>query len=121
MKRLIMITLALCMLAPLTLAWQNQDFSWVPPTENTDGSPLADSDIGSYNIYCDGSLLGTVTNTDGTDEWTSPDGSLSPGTHVCSATTINTDGVEGPESNSANFIVPPSVPGAPSQFTVTLQ
>jgi hypothetical protein len=111
--------MAVLVLVPLTVTWGDdvKTFNWTPPTQNTNGTPLSDAEIGSYNIYCNGTLLGTVPNTGGTDTWTSP--ILAAGDYTCEASTINTAGTEGPRSNQVNFTVDPSVPGAPENFTVT--
>lgn len=112
--------LALILLLPLTvtLADGSKTFQWTPPTQYVDGTPLNDADIASYNIYCNGSLLANVTNTGGTDVYES--GLLPTGTYSCTATTVTVEGVESAESNSTNFTVDPSVPEAPSGFTVIL-
>jgi hypothetical protein len=117
MKRLIVLFL---LGSPLVFGYQNKTFNWTPPNSYTDGSPLPQSEIASYNIYCNGSLLGSVINTAGTDVWTSPDGSLPPGNYVCYATTVGTDAAESGPSNSVNFIVDPLIPGAPVGLTVQL-
>ncbi len=104
--------------SPLVFAVEPKTFDWIPPTQNTDGSPLSDAEIASYNIYCNQVVLGNVPNTGGTDTWTSPP--LPEGTYDCWATTIAINGEESPNSNSVNFIVDPSVPGAPTNFSVSL-
>jgi hypothetical protein len=112
--------------SPVVFAYQNKTFLWQPPTQNTDGSPLLDSEIAAYNIFCKETaasaptLLGTVTNTGNTTQWTSPDGSLPPGTYDCHATTIRNDGVESGDSNTVNFTVPASTPEPPTGFSVTI-
>ncbi len=112
--------------SPVVFAYQNKTFSWTPPTQNTDGSPLLDSEISSYNIFCaeigapQATLLGTVTNTGNTTQWTSPDGSLPPGTYDCFATTLRNDGAESERSNTVNFSVPQSTPSRPTGFSVTI-
>lgn len=118
LKRLIMVLVSGIMIAPLVFAIAPKTFSWVPPTEYVDGAPLPDDEIASYNIYCNSVLLANVPNTGGTNTWTSdplPDGSYS-----CFATTIAVNGEESDPSNSANFTVLPSKPGAPTTFTVEL-
>lgn len=118
MKKFAKIIVAFLLIAPLVFAGAPKTFDWVPPTQNTDGTPLSDAEIGSYNIYCNQVLLGNQPNTGGTDTWTSPP--LPAGTYDCHATTLGTNGEESPNSNSVNFIVDPSVPGAPTNFSVSL-
>ena len=115
MKKLL---LCLLLCAPLTFAVEPKDFNWIPPTQYENGQPLPDDEIASYNIYCNGSLLGNVPNTGGTDSWTSDP--LSDGTYDCHATTVATNGEESVPSVAINFTVAPSKPKAPTNFSVTL-
>ena len=62
-----------------------------PPTERTDGTPLALSEIAEYNWLVDGSLDGTSTACLYTV--TRPDG-----IYTVTATTMDTGGLTGPES-----------------------
>lgn len=120
------IIVAIIVASPVLFAFQNKTFTWTPPTQNTDGSPLIDSEIASYNIFCaevnatQATLLGTVTNTGNTNQWTSPDGSLPPGTYDCFATTVRNDGAESGRSNTINFSVPQATPDPPTGFSVTI-
>jgi hypothetical protein len=114
--RKLLYCLILC--APLVFAVQPKTFDWTPPIQNTDGTPLADGEIASYNIFCNAVLLGNVPNTGGTDTWTSPP--LPAGTYDCHATTVAINGEESDASNSVNFIVDPSKPEAPTGFSVSL-
>ena len=109
-----------CMLlcSQLVFAIESKTFTWVPPTQNTDSTPLLDSEIASYNIYCNAVLLGNAPNTGGTDTWLSPP--LPQGSYTCHATTIATNGEESDASNVVNFTVDPSKPEAPSNFSVVL-
>jgi len=122
-KRLILLLL-IC--SPVLFAFQNKTFTWTPPTQNDDGSPLLDSEIASYTIFCaevnapSATLLGTVTNTGNTTQWTSPDGSLPPGTYDCFAHTVRNDGAESGRSNTVNFLVPQATPDPPTGFSVTI-
>lgn len=117
MKYLIRLIALIC-LSPLVLAVETKTFDWTPPTQNTDGTVLTDAEILSYNIFCNALLLSNVVNTGGTDSFTS--GPLPAGSYVCHATTIATNGEESAASNTINFIVDLSVPGAPTGFSVTL-
>lgn len=113
------IVLAVLLVLPLTATWGDGTvtLNWTPPIQNEDGSPLADADIAGYNVYCNGSLLVNVPNTGGTDSWGS--GLLPTGDYTCTARTLNTEGVESVDSNTVNFTVDPSVPGAPTGLSVT--
>lgn len=109
---------SLLLIAPLAFAGPPKTFEWTPPTQNTDGTPLADNEIASYNIYCNQVVLGNVPNTGGTDSWTSPP--LPTGDYTCSATCIAVNGEESANSNTINFTIDPSMPGSPNNFSITL-
>lgn len=104
--------------APLVFAVEPKTFDWTPPTQNSDGTVLTDAEIASYNIFCNSVLLGNVINTGGTDTFTSAP--LPAGDYICHATTVRDDGQESLPSNSVNFTVDLSIPGAPTNFSVTL-
>lgn len=114
MKRILIF---ICLLASgFAYAQAAKTFSWTPPTEYDDGTVLPDSDIASYNLTCNGTLLANIPNSGGTDTYVS--GTLAPGDYSCSATTVAANGQESLASNTANFTVDPLVPGAPTGFTV---
>lgn len=59
--------------APLTFSFENASLSWTPPTTRNDGAPMANTEIGRYDIYCwqdplqtDIAQVGSVANTVGT-------------------------------------------------------
>jgi hypothetical protein len=110
--------IALLLISPLVFAVESKTFNWTPPVQNTDGTPLADAEIASYNIFCNAVLLGNVVNTGSTDTWVSPP--LPAGSYNCHATTVAVSGEESDASNAVNFTVAPSKPEAPSNFSVTL-
>ena len=108
--------LALLLLSPLVFGAGGKLFTWTPPTERIDATPLPDSEIDSYKIYCDGdaNAIWTQTNQPGPDEqWQAPDGTFALGSHSCHATTIDTGGLESDPSNTVNFTVSPERPKAP--------
>ncbi len=109
--------LALLLVSSLVLAQTpGKTFTWTPPTEREDNTPLADSEIASYSIYCDGSAtpIWTQTNQPGADEiWASPAGTFALGDHSCHATTIDTGGRESGPSNAVPFSVTLANPKAP--------
>ena len=91
-------------------------FTWNAPTERVDNSPLPNSEIDSYRIYCDGDStpIWTQSNSPAFDErWQAPDGTFAVGTHTCHATTVDTLGQESGPSNTLNFIVNPDRPKPP--------
>lgn len=104
--------LLLGVLVALPAAAVEKTFSWVAPTMNTDGSPLAASQIAGYTITC-GSRVLTVNGP-----VTSFKADFGPGSYTCSAVTRATNGETSAPSNSVSFTVPQPVPAAPADFSV---
>lgn len=106
--------LALLLVSPLVFAVGEKTFEWTPPTEYEDATPLPQSEIASYDIECDGTLLVNVPNVPlSTDEYQAPPGTFAVGNHSCVAYTITTEGVRSQPSNAVNFTVAPGVPNPP--------
>ena len=115
----IRLLVALLLLSPLVFAVGEKTFTWSPPTEYEDGTPLPQADIASYDIECDGALLANVLNTPlDTDSYQAPPGTFSTGTHTCVAYTWTTEGVRSNASDPVNFTVAPGKPGPPINFAV---
>jgi len=109
---------ALLLLSSLVFAQGSvqKTFTWTPPTEREDNTPLPDSEIASYKIYCDGDStpIWTQTNQPGADErWEAPAGSFALGAHNCHATTVDTGGLESGPSNVVPFTVTLANPKPP--------
>lgn len=98
------------------------------PTSNTDGSPLAISDIKQIDIG-----LGTTTGQyptifadttftpdgDGfSDEPLSRFGNLAPGTYFLAARTVSNQGIMSAWSEQVSFTVEPPVPNPPTALSV---
>ncbi len=107
---------ALLLLSPLVFGQATKTFTWTPPTEYTDNTPLPNSDLAEYRIYCNGQLLATVPNVPVNTNSYATD--LPAGTYTCTATAVTVLGVESAESNPANFTVDPGVPNPPTQFVL---
>ena len=109
--------LALLLLSSLALAIGGKTFTWIPPVERMDQSPLPQAEIAGYRIYCDGNDTTPVRVQPNvpldTDTWAAPDGTFSIGIHTCHATTIDTEGQESDPSNIVNFIVRSARPNPP--------
>ena len=110
--------LALLLLSSLVFAQGSvqKTFTWTPPTERVDNTPLPDNEIASYKIYCDGApaAIWTQTNQPGADErWEAPAGSFALGAHNCHATTVDTGGRESDPSNVVPFTVTLANPKPP--------
>lgn len=113
MKRLKLL-IALLLVSPLVFAVGEKTFTWTPPTEYEDDTPLAQDQIASYDIECDGQLLVNVPNQPlDTDTYQAPPGTFSVGTHSCVAYTVTVDGTRSGPSNTVNFTVAPGVPKPP--------
>ena len=93
----------LLLVSPLVFAVGEKTFNWTPPTEyaptqsqldaGLPGSPLAQQDIASYDVVCDGVLLTNIPNTPlNTDSYMAPAGTFAVGDHACEAFTITTAG-----------------------------
>lgn len=118
MKKLLLV-LMLCL--PLTVTWAvgEKTFTFTPPSQYTDGTPLPQSMIASYDIECDGSLLVNLLNVPlQTDTYQAPAGTFATGDHACQAFTVTTEGSRSGPSNTVNFTVAPGIPGAPINFAV---
>lgn len=111
--------LSLVVFSPLTFAVGEKTFTFTAPTEYEDGTPLPQSEIASYDIECDGSLLVNLLNIPlNREEYIAPSGTFAVGTHACQAFTITTEGERSGPSNTVNFTVAPGVPGPPINFVV---
>ena len=113
MKRLTALA-ALLLLSTMVFGLGEKTFTWTPPTQYEDASPLAQSEIASYDIECDGALLTSVQNVPlDTDQYLAPPGTFAVGDHSCVAYTVTTDGVRSAPSNTVNFTVAPGTPNPP--------
>lgn len=113
MKKLLL-CLLICM--PLTVTWAvgEKTFNWTPPTQYEDASPLPQTEIGSYDIECDGTLLANIPNEPlNADTYAAPPGTFATGDHSCVAYTITVEGVRSRASGAVNFTVAPGVPNPP--------
>jgi hypothetical protein len=111
--------LALLLLSPLVFAVGEKTFTFVPPTQYEDGTPLLQDQIASYDIECDGALLVNLPNVpQNTDTYQAAPGTFATGTHTCQAFTITVEGARSGPSNTVNFTVDPGIPGPPINFAV---
>jgi hypothetical protein len=73
--------------------------SWIPPTQNLDGSPI--TDLSGYHIYYGtnaDALANSITVNGGSSSTYTVNG-LSSGTYYFSVVAYNAEGVDSPESN----------------------
>jgi hypothetical protein len=73
--------------------------SWIPPTQNLDGSPI--TDLSGYHIYygTNADALTTTITVNGGSSSTYKVSDLGPGTYYFSVVAYNAEGVDSPESN----------------------
>lgn len=111
--------LCLLLISPLVLALGEKTFTFTPPTQYEDGTPLPQNAIASYDIECNGSFLANLPNVPlNTDTYQAQAGTFPTGIHICQAFTVTTEGVRSGPSNSVNFTVEPGVPSPPVNFAV---
>lgn len=116
MKRLTLATSALLLLSSLVFAVGEKTFHWTLPTEREDNTPIAQNEIATVNIYCDGSstaIWNIPSLPDDNDQFTAPADSFANGAHSCFATVTDLDGQESEASNTVNFTVSPARPKPP--------
>jgi hypothetical protein len=80
--------------------------TWLPPTRNTDGSPLVD--LAGYRVYHGGTAtsLSQVMRVDSPGITTVVVDGLSTGTHYFAVSAVNRSGVEGALSSVRNKQIP---------------
>lgn len=110
--RILPLVAALATTLPVFAA--NKTFTWVPPTANTDGSPLAAADIASYRLRCQDQPDVTVPG----GNTVSFVKDYAPGSYTCALFTVHRNGnISGP-SNAVSFTVPQPTPNAATGFSV---
>ena len=103
--------LLILLLLPLSVFANPVILTWTAPTEREDLTPLPQSEIAGYAIYCyQGSAL-VVNENIGNVTATTVD--LPIGTSGCRLTTIDTDGLRSKPSNKAVIVVENSPPNPP--------
>ena len=110
---------ALLAVSTLVFAAERQ-VSWLPPTMYTDGSALLEQDLDFYTLRCNGATIATIDSVIGTNTWTAPDGTFTPGDWSCTLSVTSVAGVESAESNPYVFTVGPLVPMAPINLVIQL-
>lgn len=119
MKTFLFRVIALTLLSGVVFAIGEKTFDWTPPDQYVDGTPLAQADIASYDIECDGTHLVNVPNVPlNTDTYQTPANTFATGTHSCVAFTVTTEGVRSEASAPVNFTVAPGQPAPPTNFAV---
>ena len=108
MKKIILVIFALLpFLASADLSQGTPLFSFDPPTENTDGSPLnAATELQGYRLYCNGDTSAPVITipSDASSYQTSP-GEIVDGNYICELKSVNLGGVESSGAPLLSFTV----------------
>ena len=100
-------------------------FSWVAPTQNTDGSPLnAATELQGYRLYCNGDTSAPVITipSDASSYQTSP-GEIVDGNYICELKSVNLGGVESSGAPLLSFTVltPPAATVTPNPPTSAIR
>jgi hypothetical protein len=90
--------------------------SWIPGLEYTDGTPLDESSIQHYPLYCDGSFVANIPN-DFTRQFYIDVGLLGAGDHTCGISEV-VDGIESIMSDTVTFPLGRRTPGRPTGLNV---
>lgn len=110
MKKIVVIFIVLVMAAPIVFA-ADQKFTWVPPTQYEDNSPLSNADIKQYDLVCDDVWTAGFSNSPANRSSAVFD--MTNGQHVCYMRTVMKDGQKSNHSNSVTFTV--GVPSTPKK------
>ncbi len=106
MKRTFQLIVAATLLAPLILVFGDvKTFTWIPPTEYEDGSPLDNADIKEYQLHCNSGLDVIISNDPSTNTWISQDTDFPPGFYTCWMHTITLSDLHSEDSNNKEFVV----------------
>ena len=111
--------LALVLVGSLVFAF-DRSVSWDPPSQYENGDSLLEQDLDFYTLYCNDSAFVEIDNIIGTSTAVVDFSPLGEGSHDCYLTVTALNGQESQPSNIANFTVGPRIPGAPTNFVITL-
>jgi hypothetical protein len=100
-------------LATQAYADQVKTFTWVQPTQYTDGSSLPVAQIAGYTLACTPGTISVPVPTGTTFQR-----SFTPGNWSCNLSTRATNGQVSAPSGNVTFTVAQPVPAAPSGFSV---
>lgn len=113
MRKLLMLAVLLVtgvLSAPLVQA-DTINVTWTAPTTRTDGTPLAASEIGKYEVFSDGAYVQEVGAG-----MTTLDFTMTSGQHCLQMRTVDTDGRAGPLSAEKCF----TILAPPNQMTINV-
>lgn len=121
MKKILLAAALLLAAIPAFAVGTNAHVSFVAPTQNTDGSALARTDIASFRILW--TRVGQTTPLSSKSTATlNADVQLDCGAFVFTVATVNTAGTMGPESTPVNYdtglLCVLKVPGPPTAVVV---
>ena len=112
---LLTITLLLSFNAAADLPFQ-PTFTWVAPTEFTDGSALDPlTDLSGYNLKCGGTQIDLPNDV---IKWTAPAGEFVAGDYICVMSAVDKVGLESVDSSPVNFTLSQKLPNPVVTFGV---
>lgn len=118
MRKYIAIILALPLSAFAALPHEPL-FTWTPPSEFTDGSPLDPAtDLQYYEIRCTGPQPVTLQVSPDADQLQTIRGTFAVGSYECAMVSVAKDGRESAPSAPVFFDVPAPVPTTVIDFSV---
>jgi hypothetical protein len=90
--------------------------TWEAPTTRQDGKTLTIEELSHYNLYCDDVIVVEIpaVSSDGRYEVSEIELFSEYGTHPCTMTAVDTDGLESIQSNVVEVVWEPKSPSAPT-------
>lgn len=80
-------------------------FRWTPPSQRTDDTPLANSELKDYRILCGSPAAITVLNQGGTNVYLANEADFPPGNYTCTISVRDLGNLRSLESNEASFAI----------------
>ena len=103
-KRILQAIVAIVLISPLVFG-ESKTFTWIPPLEYEDGTPLFDGDIKEYTLSCDSGLEVIIKNEGKTNSWISRNTEFEPGIYTCWVTATAVNNLTSDHSNYDQFAV----------------
>lgn len=102
---------------PVATGTGSAKLTWIPPTQNTDGSAL--TDLAGFYVYMGTGTTPLAKLSASTLSYTVA--GLAPGTYVFAVTAVNSAGLESAQATAGpTSITKQTIPGSPSQIAVTV-
>lgn len=104
LKRILRLIIVVGLLSPLVFG-EVKTFTWTPPVEREDGTPLLDTEIEEYELHCNSGLDVIIKNQGNTNQWISADTDFPPGFYTCWIHAVDTNALHSKDSNHQDFTV----------------